>query len=116
MAISILLINGELRAEANACQLGCELSFICSHAVTIPVRHLRASPRWLVSISLSVSGNSPSATPRLNQSAVKVDMLSKIVLKESFTEGLEIVMDTIHNIEIVMDNTQHRDCNGQHTA
>ena len=73
MAISILFNNGEHRAEANDCQLGCKLSFICNHAITISVRHLRASPRWLYSISLSVSVDSPSATPRLNHSAVRVE-------------------------------------------
>ena len=38
--------------------------------------------------------------PRLNQSAVRVDMLSKIVLRERVSEWLEtieIVMHTIHN-------------------
>ena len=100
MAISILFTDGELRAEANDCQLGCELSFICSHAITISVRQLRASPRWLDSISLSVSEDSPSAMPRLNQSAVRVEILSRIVLRERVSEGLEtieIVIHTIHN-------------------
>ena len=100
MAISILFTDGELRAEANDCQLGCELSFICSHAITISVRHLRASPRWLDSISLSVSKNSPSAMPRLNQSAVRMEILSRIVLRERVSEWLEtieIVIHTIHN-------------------
>ena len=100
MAISILFTDGELRAEANDCQLGCELSFICSHAITISVRHLRASPRWLDSISLSVSGDSPSATPRLSQFAVRVEILSRIVLRERSSEWLEtieIVIHTIHN-------------------
>ena len=42
----------------------------------------------------------PSATPRLNHFAVRVDMLSKIVLRERSSEGLE-------TIEIVIHNTQH---------
>ena len=53
VAISILFTNGEQRAEANDCQLGCGLSFICNHAITISVRHLRASFEWIHSISLS---------------------------------------------------------------
>ena len=100
MAISILFTDGELRAEANDCQPGCELSFICSHVINISVRHLRASSRWLDSIFLSVSGDSPSAMPRLNQSAVRVEILSRIVLRERVSEWLEtieIVIHTIHN-------------------
>ena len=45
VAISILPTDGELSAEASDCQLGCALSFICSHAITISVRHLWVSPR-----------------------------------------------------------------------
>ena len=84
-------MDGELNAEANDCQLGCELSFICSHAIAVSVRHLRASFEWLFSISLSVSGNNPSATPRLNHSAVRVEILSKIVLRERFSGGLQTI-------------------------
>ena len=90
-AISILFIAGELRAETNDRQLGCELSFMHNHAITISVRHMRASTRWFGSISLSVSGNSPSAIPRLNHSAVRVEMLSKIVIRECLSEELETV-------------------------
>ena len=86
VAILILFTNGEHRAEANDCQLGCELYF--NHAITISVRHLRASPRWLYSISLSVSGDSPSATPRLNHSAVRVEILSRAAFKEHCSERL----------------------------
>ena len=67
------------------------LSFICSHAITISVRHLCASFEWLFSISLSVSGNSPSATPRLNHFAVRVEILSKTVLREQFSGGLQTI-------------------------
>ena len=80
--------NGEHRAEANDCQLGCELSFICNHAIIISVRHLRASFEWLYSISLSVPEDSPSATPRLNHSAVRVETLSRAPFKEHCSEGL----------------------------
>ena len=44
--------------------------------------------------------DSPSAMPRLNHFAVRVDMLSKIVLRECVSEWLE-------TIEIVIHNTQH---------
>ena len=54
VAISNLPTDGELRAETNDHQLGCELSFFRSHAITISVRCLRASV-WLDSISLSVA-------------------------------------------------------------
>ena len=91
VAISILPTDGELSAEASDCQLGCALSFICSHAITISVRHLCASFEWLFSISLSVSGNSPSATPRLNHFAVRVEILSKTVLREQFSGGLQTI-------------------------
>ena len=89
MAISFLLTNGDLSAEANDCQLGCELSFISNHAITISVRHLWVSFGWSDSIVFSVPEDSPSATPRLNHFAVRVDMLSKIVLRERSSEGLE---------------------------
>ena len=82
VAISILPTDGELSAEVNDCQLGCTLSFICSHAITISVRHLCASLEWLDSIVFSVPWDSPSATPSLNQSAARMEILSKIILRE----------------------------------
>ena len=82
MAISILFTDGELIAEANDCQLGCELSFICNHAITVSVRHLSASFGWLHSIVSSVSQDSPSATPSLNHFAVRVEILSKTLRRQ----------------------------------
>ena len=61
-----------------------------------------------------MSEDSPSATPRLNHFAVRVDMLSKIVLRERSSEGFETIEIIIHNTqhilhskEIAMDNTPH---------
>ena len=42
--------------------------------------------------------DSPSATPRLNHFGVRVDMLSKIVLRERSSEGLETIEIVIHTI------------------
>ena len=46
--------------------------------------------------------DSPSATPRLNHFAVRVDMLSKIDLRERSSDGLETI-----KMVIPMDNTPH---------
>ena len=97
-AISFLSTDGDSSAETNDCQLGCELSFIRNHAITIFVRQLHASFEWLDSIVSSVPEDSPSAMPRLNHFAVRVDMLSKIVLRERSSEGLETIEIVIHTI------------------
>jgi len=85
VAISSLLTNGELSADANARQLGWDpiaMSFFFSHAMSICCRHMRESPGWSNSITLRVLYDSPSAKPRWNHFVVNVEMLSKIVRRE----------------------------------
>ena len=85
--MSTLFTNGDSSARTNLRQVGCEL--FRNHAISISVRHLGASLGYSDSIVFSVLYDSPSATPRLNQSAATVEMLSKMVFKECSSEELE---------------------------
>ena len=101
MAIIVAMstLSSELSAEAKACQLGFEL--FCNHVVIISVWHLRAFLGWLCSIISSVSWESLSAKPRWNHFAARVEMLSKIVLRESLSKGLEAIwINIIHSQEV----------------
>ena len=77
--------------------------FACSHGLTVSVTHPSGSLEWLDFICVSVPEDSPSATPRLNHSAVRVEIVSKIVLRESSAEGLETIEIVMHTIIIQLN-------------